>query len=87
MKSSYVVRFYATAAVFFFICAPALAQLVVVPNNNANALVTSLLTGSGIPFTNATYTGAATAAGTFTGGTSPGVGLGINSVRAMLISL
>jgi len=54
------------------------AQLIVTPNNNANTLAGSLI-GSGITIVpgSATYTGAAAASGTFTGGT--GAGIGINS--------
>jgi hypothetical protein len=73
------IRFFSIGIMLLSVCTTAQAQLIVVPNNNANALTGALLAGSGIPFSNATYTGAVGSAGTFTGGTTPGIGLGINS--------
>ena len=56
----------------------AFGQLVVTPDANANDLASSIL-GAGITLNSATYTGAANAVGTFTGGNSAGVGLGIDT--------
>ncbi len=50
------------------------AVLVVTPTNNAATLANTIL-GTGITATNFVYTGAATASGTFTGGTSAGIGI------------
>lgn len=52
----------------------AFGQLVVTPDGNANDLANSIL-GAGITINTATYTGAANAVGTFTGGNSTGLGI------------
>jgi hypothetical protein len=57
-----------------FIINIANAGLVVNQNNNANQLVNNIL-GSGISTSNITSTGASGAFGTFTGGTSAGIGI------------
>jgi hypothetical protein len=54
------------------------AQLVVTPDSNANDLANTIL-GAGVTINSASYSGADAAVGTFTGGNSPGTGLGINS--------
>ena len=53
---------------------PAHATVLVTPTNDANTLANTIL-GSGITINNATYTGAAQASGTFTGGNSAGIGI------------
>jgi hypothetical protein len=50
------------------------SAIIVTPTNNGNTLATTIL-GSGITISNITYTGAAAAAGTFTGGLSSGFGI------------
>lgn len=53
---------------------PAQAVLLVTPSDNATTLVNNIV-GSGITTSNLSYTGAAGASGTFTGGTSAGIGI------------
>jgi hypothetical protein len=56
----------------------AFGQLVVTPDANASDLANTIL-GAGITINSASYSGASGAVGTFTGGNSPGTGLGIDS--------
>ena len=53
---------------------PAQAVLLVTPSGNPTTLVNNIV-GSGITTSNLSYTGAAKASGTFTGGTSAGIGI------------
>ena len=53
---------------------PAQAVLLVTPSDSADTLVNNIV-GSGITTSNFSYTGAAKASGTFTGGTSAGIGI------------
>ncbi len=53
---------------------PAQAVLLVTPSDSPTTLVSNIV-GSGITTSNLSYTGAAGASGTFTGGTSAGIGI------------
>ena len=67
----------AVATLFAGPISSAHASLVVTPTDDANILANTIL-GTGITLVGApTYIGAPTQSGTFTGGTDPGVGLGI----------
>ena len=67
----------AVATLFAGPISSANASLVVTPSDDANALANAIL-GTGITLVGApTYIGEPTQSGTFTGGTDPGVGLGI----------
>jgi hypothetical protein len=68
-------RALSAAMVVSLLAAPSWGQLVVSADTNANNLVTALLSGSGIPFSNATYSGGFSGAGYFANGLSVGLGI------------